>query len=179
MLYFIQSGHRIKIGRGNALSRYRTINTASPDPCQLLLAIQVRDESGAEKALHRHFRERRRNGEWFEITFSAACRALVDLRIMPDQEGEEPDHAPLGIPPVHRTFADWFLVTHAHDWTAEAIREARHHIDRHWRRHHAEFLRWLKKYDSEVDQMIRMAQPMSIADATAFRAAMRRRLLQP
>jgi hypothetical protein len=128
--------------------------------------------------LHRHFRAYRKNGEWFEITFAAAFRALVDLRIMLDHGGEESEHPTPAVPPIHRTFAEWFLVTHARDWTAEAVQQAKRHIDRHWKRHHEEFLQWLRKYDSEVDHMIYLAQPMSIEEATAFRAAMRRRSLQ-
>jgi hypothetical protein len=97
---------------------------------------------------------------------------------MPDHETEEPVNTAPVIPPLHRTFTDWFLVTHARDWTAEAVQNAKRHIERHWQRHHAEFIRWLQKYDREVDHMIRMAQPMSIEDATTFRATMRRRMLQ-
>jgi hypothetical protein len=178
MLYFIQSGSRIKIGHGNPLVRYRTINTASPDPCRLLLAIHIENEHAAEQTLHRHFKAHRRNGEWFEINFVTAFRALLDLRLMPEHDCptlELPNPPP---PPIHPRFVDWLLATRAQHWSAEAIEDARVHAQRHWERDHEGFAARLKSHGGDIDRMIRMARPERREDPVAFLATMRRQMLQ-
>ena len=84
MLYFIQSGSRIKIGRAqNPFTRFRTIHTASPDECRLLLAMHVHDERGAEELMHAALKQYRTNGEWFEINFKTAFWTMVGLELIP------------------------------------------------------------------------------------------------
>ena len=178
MLYFIQSGTKIKIGRGNASARFRTINTASPHPCRLLLAMHVRDECAAERALHQHLKEHRCNGEWFEIDFAAAFRALVELKLMPEHQCPPRETALPAGPPMHVRFADWFLATHARDWHAEAVEHAKVHIAKHWVRHQREFTARLREHGGNVDDMIYMAQPVSYDEALTLLASLRQKFLQ-
>lgn len=177
MLYFIQSGSRIKIGHGNPLVRYRTINTACPDPCRLLLAIHIENEFAAEQTLHRHFKAHRRNGEWFEINFLTAFRALLDLKLMPEHECPTLEIPNPVAPPIHPRFVDWFLATRARHWSPGEIEDAIAHIDRHWHDDHEAFLSRLKGFGGDVDKMIHMFQPARNEDPMALLWAMRQQLL--
>jgi hypothetical protein len=107
MLYFMQAGNKIKIGRGMVASRLQAANTWSSEKVQLVLAIHVWDEVQAERKLHKHFREHRLNAEWFEINFPTAFQALLDLKLVPDV-AQPVLELPI-VPPIHSDFRRWYL----------------------------------------------------------------------
>lgn len=175
MVYFIQSGNRIKIGRGNVLERLRIAKTWTPDEPRLLMAIHVEDELFAEAALHYHFRDQRTNNEWFEINFTSAFRALLDLKLIPD--ASQPILELPVVPPIHPEFRRWFL---EFDWRSvnayssapsELTDEDRASFDENieylWHRHWPRFCSDLKKSGS-VDQMIKDSQVSTPEETEEF-----------
>lgn len=169
MLYFIQAGNKIKIGRGNVVNRLRTIKTASPEPCKLLLAISLRNEVGAETTLHRHFKDYRSNGEWFDINFTSAFRALLDLKLIPDHEQphlEIPTVEP--IPLMHPDFVKWFLVTGDRPfWQKEELDYASANIKDYWASNYRSFGKSLR-LNVDIESMIKADGQVS--DEELFRS---------
>lgn len=175
MIYFIQSGNRIKIGRGDVLARLKIAKTWTPDQPRLLLAIHVEDESSAEAALHRHFQDQRTSNEWFEINFTSAFRALLDLKLIPDVS--QPILELPVVPPLHPEFRRWYL---EFDWRSvnayssapdELNDEDRRYIDENieelWYRNWHRFCTDLKKVGS-VDQMIKNSQVSTPEETEEF-----------
>jgi Meiotically up-regulated gene 113 len=160
MLYFIKSGDKIKIGRGKPLSRFRAISTASPEPCELLLMISVPNEIAAEQAMHNHFSKHRCNGEWFDINFASAFRALLDLRLIP--EHEQPHLEVPVISPVHPMFVDWFIATGDRPelWSKEELETVKANPDSYWQEHHERFEASLCE-NHTLEEMIRMDKWLS------------------
>ena len=160
MLYFIKSGDKIKIGRGEPLSRYRAIYTASPERCELLLMISVPNEIAAEQAMHHHFRKHRCNGEWFDINFASAFRALLDLRLIPEHEQPHLE-IPL-VSPVHPMFVDWFIATgdRPEFWSKEELEKVKANPELYWQEHHVQFEASLCE-NHTLEEMIHMDKPLS------------------
>lgn len=68
-IYLIKSGRFYKIGRSNAVGRReRELAIQLPEKAKLIHAIKTDDPCGIEDYWHRRFAERRKNGEWFELT---------------------------------------------------------------------------------------------------------------
>ena len=175
MLYFIQSGSRIKIGRAqNPFTRFRTIHTASPDECRLLLAMHVHDERGAEELMHAALKQYRTNGEWFEINFKTAFWTMVGLELIPK---DDTPHLELPIvPPVDPDFLQWYTAVKGRvPWTDEEIHSLRDDIDDVWYRNHQEFQSEKARYGN-LATMIEARRPTSNEEASALFAEMRRML---
>jgi hypothetical protein len=145
MIYFMKKERRneIKIGKSNTpWKRRKCVNTSSSEKVELLLAIHVSNEDEAEKKLHAHFREYRLNGEWFEINFSTAFRALLELKLVPDAHQpilELPVVQP--VPPIHPEFRRW--------WFA-----CSEHIERLWGDCYAAFETEVRTNQGDVEAML-------------------------
>lgn len=157
-------------------SRLKIANTWSPEKPQLLLAIHVFNEHEAEKRLHDHFRKHRLNGEWFEINFATAFRALLDLNIVPDVS--QPVLELPVVPPIHPDFRRWYVGV---DWRTmspdaspylpspaqvqndpDALRGIDANIEDLWERHYRKFEEDFAKHSGDVDAMIAEHQLLSV-----------------
>ena len=68
-IYLIKSGHYYKIGKANDLKkRISHIKLQLPFETELVHSIEAFHPYDAEKHWHQRFADKRRNGEWFELT---------------------------------------------------------------------------------------------------------------
>lgn len=68
-IYLIRNGRYYKIGRSKSIRRReRELAIQLPEKTGTIHVIKTDDPSGIESYWHRRFENRRRNGEWFELT---------------------------------------------------------------------------------------------------------------
>jgi hypothetical protein len=68
-VYMMKSGKFYKIGRTNALGRrHRELAIQLPEQARVVHSIKTDDPAGIEEYWHKRFQERRKNGEWFELS---------------------------------------------------------------------------------------------------------------
>lgn len=69
LVYFISNGRAIKIGKtSNIHQRLSNLQTSSPDQLNLIGVIYTSDNTLLENKVHNYFKEKRINGEWFNIS---------------------------------------------------------------------------------------------------------------
>lgn len=69
VVYLIRSGRFHKIGRSNDLGRRSyEIALQLPEKAVLVHSIETDDPAGIERYWHERFRDRRKNGEWFQLS---------------------------------------------------------------------------------------------------------------
>jgi hypothetical protein len=68
-IYLLKSGRYYKIGRTNAIGRReRELAIQLPEPAVVIHSIKTDDPVGIESYWHTRFKDRRKNGEWFELS---------------------------------------------------------------------------------------------------------------
>ncbi len=68
-VYLMKSGKHFKIGKTNSVDRRRyEIGMQLPEKLEPIHSIETDDPSGIEAYWHHRFRDKRLNGEWFELS---------------------------------------------------------------------------------------------------------------
>ena len=68
-VYLMKSGRYYKVGRSNAVGRReRELAIQLPEKAKVIHSIKTDDPVGIESYWHGRFGERRKNGEWFDLT---------------------------------------------------------------------------------------------------------------
>jgi hypothetical protein len=69
VVYLLQSGGYYKIGKSTKPDdRYARLAIQLPEPVKVVHEIETNDVDFLERHWHRHFHDKRLNGEWFALT---------------------------------------------------------------------------------------------------------------
>ena len=84
IVYFVAASvegkMRLKIGvTKNIKHRFSSLQTGSPIELRLGFGLLVQKPAAVEWALHKHFRDRKIKGEWFDVTITEALQVLSDF----------------------------------------------------------------------------------------------------
>ena len=80
-VYFISNGRNaVKVGKSGACikNRFVTLQTATPDPLQVVAVIADPDPAVLEKRLHAMLESKRIRGEWFAISDEEAVAIAIE-----------------------------------------------------------------------------------------------------
>jgi hypothetical protein len=70
-VYLLKSGQFYKIGKAIFFDeRIKQIKLLQPEPVEIIHKIYTSDPDGIERYWHRRFSNRRKNGEWFELSIT-------------------------------------------------------------------------------------------------------------
>lgn len=70
-VYMLRSGNRYKIGKTDDLKRRkRDLQTLVPNKLEVIHELETDDPAGIELYWHRRFRDKRQEGEWFDLDAS-------------------------------------------------------------------------------------------------------------
>jgi hypothetical protein len=87
-IYLIRSAGKTKIGYSkNPWKRYRQLCTGCPSPAALVLTLYCHEAPALERALHKEFKDRRDQGEWFSVEIHEILRAISVL-VSPTTSGK-------------------------------------------------------------------------------------------
>ena len=68
-VYLLRSGRYFKIGRTNSVGRREyELGIQLPEPAKLVHQIKTDDPIGIEEYWHKRFKDKRKGGEWFDLT---------------------------------------------------------------------------------------------------------------
>jgi len=68
-VYLLKCGEYYKIGYSKKpYRRAKKLRTATPYPIEVVFTLRTPHYKHAEKTLHYRYRDKRRNGEWFELS---------------------------------------------------------------------------------------------------------------
>ncbi len=90
-LYLLKCGEFYKIGFSETpRKRVHSFRTGSPHPILLIHTLKTPHYKTVEKVLHRHFSEKRHQGEWFRLTDEdvAYIKSLNAIGRTPEEQRE-------------------------------------------------------------------------------------------
>lgn len=79
-VYLITNGDYYKIGitKGNITKRIQSLQTGNPNPLILVNSYTSNNYRKIESWFHRHYRDKRLEGEWFDLTHDDVDSFLIE-----------------------------------------------------------------------------------------------------
>ncbi len=143
MLYFIAAGGRLKIGRSqDPFKRVLAIQTGNPEPCRVLLAVDLENAATIEAILHARLSYAKREGEWFDVSFERAFNELLEAKPQMVFRGQKE----LGLISPPRPTLDDCAEEFRHWWSTSIDPEWKENelisLEYLWRQYSGDFLGW-------------------------------------